>query len=124
MDIDEDLNQLRPSLMQVENELRRYKRVSWFVSIGMSLLFIIIWPVVSLAFDDFSLAAFNFWIISGHVLIFTSAAFFLFGPLIERHFIKIVEVAKKSSRFFKRANHLTAIRHVQYNSDNVIESNI
>ena len=124
MDIDEDLNQLRPSLMQVENELRRYKRVSWFVSIGMSLLFIIIWPVVSLAFDDFSLAAFNFWIISGHVLIFISAAFFLFGPLIERHFIKIVEVAKKSSRFFKRANHLTAIRHVQYDSDKVIESNI
>lgn len=124
MDIDEDLNQLRPSLMQVENELRRYKRVSWFVSIGMSLLFIVIWPVVSLAFDDFSLAAFNFWIITGHVLIFASAAFFLFGPLIERHFIKIVAVAKKSSRFFKRAKPLTAIGNIKYDGDKVIESNI
>lgn len=94
MKIDEDSNQLRPSLMQIQTELRRFKRAVWFLAILLSVLFGVLWPMLSVLFDDFSYYAFQFWIIIGQLFICASLVFFLLAPIVERFCNKIFKAAK------------------------------
>lgn len=101
MKLEEDANQLRPSLMQIETELVHVKKGVWIVSLLVTFFYIIIWPVVSVSFGDFSLVVFRFWIIIGHVFIAILLAYFLIAPLVESYFLKILSAAKRSRQFFK-----------------------
>lgn len=98
MKIDEDSNQLRPSLMQIQSELRRTKHVTWVLAFFMAFFFIIIWPIMGVSFDDFSYASFRFWIIIGQTFIFASCVFFLVGPFVEYYMMKILEIIKRSKQ--------------------------
>lgn len=86
----------RPSLLEVESELKTVKKVSWFLSIILSFFFLAVWPLISLNFGDFSEIAFKFWMIIGQIFIFLSLIYSLFGPLAETYIADyILNRAKK-----------------------------
>lgn len=98
MKLEEESNQLRPSLMQIQCELNRVKKVSFFLALFLSFFFVILWPVISVSFDDFSLVAFRIWILIGQIFIVASFVYFLVAPYLERYIVKIISAAKRSKQ--------------------------
>lgn len=95
----------RPSLLEVQSELRIVKRVSWILSIGLTLFLIILWPVIMTVAGDYSLPVFKFWIIIGHIFVYISFIYCLIGPIVETYY-KDVWNWLKSKRIHR--THLTS----------------
>lgn len=80
----------RPSLLEVESELRNVKKVSWALSIILSIIFLAIIPLISLNFGDFSLDTFKFWIIIAQIFVFGSLLYSIFAPFSENYILKFL----------------------------------
>lgn len=107
MRIDQKSNQmLRPSLMEVEIELGKVKRVSWILAFAITFILVVLWPAISVNFEDFSLTAFKIWIIVGQIFVILSFLFLLTGPLVEYCITKIFELneRRKSKIIFPISN--------------------
>ena len=78
----------RPTLLEVEAELRTVKKVSWVLSLFLTLFFLLIFPVICVSFNNYNLTVFTFWIIIGQIFIFIAFIFLLIGPLFESYFIE------------------------------------
>lgn len=86
---------MRPSLLEVESELRMVKRVSWVLSISLTIFLIFFWPILNVFFGVFSLSAFKFWIVIGHIFVFISFFYCLLGPVVEHYYPNIVAFVQK-----------------------------
>ncbi len=86
----------RPSLLEVESELRTVKRVSWVLSISLTVFLIILVPLIMVNFGDFSLRAFKFWIIIGQIFLFASFIYSFMAPLAEYLYTFFKDFKKKA----------------------------
>lgn len=86
----------RPSLLEVESELRTVKRVSWGLSISLTLFLIILFPLIMVNFGDFDVRAFKFWIIIGHIFLFASFLYSFMAPFIEYLYEYLKNYKKKA----------------------------
>lgn len=62
------------------------KKISWILSIGISLFLVVLWPMIMMNFGDFTIGAFKFWIVIGQIFIFLSLIYSLFGPTLDHYF--------------------------------------
>lgn len=86
----------RPSLLEVESELRTVKKTSWILSIILTFFFLAAWPLISLNFGDYSLEAFRFWIIIGQIFVFMALIYCLIAPFTENCILQfLIKRAKK-----------------------------
>lgn len=81
----------RPSLLEIESQLRTVRKCSWILSITLTVFVIIVWPIIMIILGNFDYSAFKFWLIVGQVFIFISFVFCLIGPFIELVCIKQVK---------------------------------
>ena len=81
----------RPSLLEVESELKLVKKISWILSISLTFFFIILWPLIMVMFGDYDVSTFKFWIIIGQIFVFLSFAYSVFGPLLENIYKKYIK---------------------------------
>lgn len=79
----------RPSLLEVQSELRIVKRVSWIIALSLTLFLIFLWPIIMTVFGDYSLPVFKFWIIIGHIFVYFSFIYCLIGPLVEIYYLTV-----------------------------------
>jgi hypothetical protein len=86
----------RPSLLEVESELRTVKRVSWGLSISLTLFLIILFPLIMVNFGDFDVRAFKFWIIIGQIFLFASFLYSFMAPFIEYLYEYLKNYKKKA----------------------------
>ena len=114
MDIEEDANQLRPSLSQIQTKLRRIKQITWISAISVFLIYYVILPVAFVSLDDFSSASFQGWLITGFIFSLLSFVYFLIGPISEVFFFKFIYAAKRSLRFFKSSVSAAEIPRIEY----------
>jgi hypothetical protein len=79
---------LRPSLLEVESELKTVKKCSWILSIGLTVFLIVVWPTILVNFGDYSEAMFKFWLIVGQAFILLAFIYSLLSPFIENIYIE------------------------------------
>jgi hypothetical protein len=101
MKFEPDENLIRPSLMEVENQLKKVKDASWIIAFAMTFFFLIVIPLISINFSDYTLAEFKLWLIFGQIFIVLAFIYFLIGPLVEYYFIKIVKAFKRTKKVAK-----------------------
>jgi hypothetical protein len=82
----------------VESQLKTVKRVSWILSISLTLFLIVIWPAIMVNFGDYSAEAFKFWIIIAQIFVFIAFVYSLLSPFVETLILRVVGGVIKERR--------------------------